>query len=179
MSWSYEESSLDLYRVCSDFDSELLVSDFPQEDASWSNWPCFKATAILPKSSLHCGQFDSAFICEGIPLVPRYMFAVIIIREIIIVLSLPFSLFELFLFFIWQLEACAHPFFDELREPNARLPNGRPLPPLFNFKQEVHLLIYFFLFQFLFSPLLSLEAWKMHQVYLSSFCFFFSFSWVA
>lgn len=36
-----------------------------------------------------------------------------------------------------QLEACAHPFFDELREPNARLPNGRPFPPLFNFKQEV------------------------------------------
>ncbi|KAH9610028.1 hypothetical protein KSS87_008317, partial [Heliosperma pusillum] len=36
------------------------------------------------------------------------------------------------------LEACAHPFFDELREANARLPNGRPLPPLFNFKQEVN-----------------------------------------
>lgn len=35
------------------------------------------------------------------------------------------------------LEACAHPFFDELREPNARLPNGRPLPHLFNFKQEL------------------------------------------
>ncbi|THU58659.1 hypothetical protein C4D60_Mb03t16700 [Musa balbisiana] len=35
------------------------------------------------------------------------------------------------------LEACAHPFFDELREPNARLPNGRPLPPLFNFNQEL------------------------------------------
>ncbi|KAH0883442.1 hypothetical protein HID58_059538, partial [Brassica napus] len=35
------------------------------------------------------------------------------------------------------LEACAHPFFSELREPNARLPNGRPLPPLFNFKQEL------------------------------------------
>ncbi|XP_051133642.1 shaggy-related protein kinase eta [Andrographis paniculata] len=35
------------------------------------------------------------------------------------------------------LEACAHPFFDELREPNARLPNGRPLPPLFDFKQEL------------------------------------------
>ncbi|XP_030451701.1 shaggy-related protein kinase alpha-like [Syzygium oleosum] len=32
------------------------------------------------------------------------------------------------------LEALVHPFFDELREPNARLPNGRPLPPLFNFK---------------------------------------------
>ncbi|XP_044462434.1 shaggy-related protein kinase eta-like isoform X1 [Mangifera indica] len=35
------------------------------------------------------------------------------------------------------LEACAHPFFDELREPNVRLPNGRPLPPLFNFKHEL------------------------------------------
>ncbi|XWS44516.1 hypothetical protein CRYUN_Cryun15aG0051800 [Craigia yunnanensis] len=34
-------------------------------------------------------------------------------------------------------EALAHPFFDELREPNARLPNGRSLPPLFNFKQEL------------------------------------------
>jgi serine/threonine protein kinase len=31
------------------------------------------------------------------------------------------------------LEACAHPFFDALREPNACLPNGQPLPPLFNF----------------------------------------------
>lgn len=42
---------------------------------------------------------------------------------------------------IWllQLEACAHAFFDELREPNARLPNGRPLPPLFNFNQDVRL----------------------------------------
>jgi protein brassinosteroid insensitive 2 len=36
-----------------------------------------------------------------------------------------------------QLDACAHSFFDELREPNARLPNGRPFPPLFNFKHEV------------------------------------------
>ncbi|XP_047169953.1 shaggy-related protein kinase eta-like isoform X1 [Vigna umbellata] len=35
------------------------------------------------------------------------------------------------------LEACAHPFFDELREPNAQLPDGRPFPPLFNFKQEL------------------------------------------
>lgn len=32
------------------------------------------------------------------------------------------------------LEACAHPFFDELRDPATRLPNGRPLPPLFNFR---------------------------------------------
>ncbi|CAH9089032.1 unnamed protein product [Cuscuta europaea] len=35
------------------------------------------------------------------------------------------------------LEACAHPFFDELRGPNACLPNGRPFPPLFNFNQEL------------------------------------------
>ncbi|KAH7353073.1 hypothetical protein KP509_19G077600 [Ceratopteris richardii] len=36
------------------------------------------------------------------------------------------------------LEAMAHPFFDELRDTSTHLPNGRPLPPLFNFKpQEV------------------------------------------
>ncbi|KAG5607206.1 hypothetical protein H5410_028698 [Solanum commersonii] len=34
------------------------------------------------------------------------------------------------------LEACAHPFFDDLRKPNACLPNGRPLPPLFNFTPQ-------------------------------------------
>ncbi|KAI7741373.1 hypothetical protein M8C21_000833 [Ambrosia artemisiifolia] len=34
------------------------------------------------------------------------------------------------------LEACIHPFFNELRDPNTRLPNGRPLPPLFNFKPQ-------------------------------------------
>lgn len=33
-------------------------------------------------------------------------------------------------------EVCAHPFFDELRDPNARLPSGKPLPPLFNFSLE-------------------------------------------
>lgn len=38
--------------------------------------------------------------------------------------------------FYLQLEACIHPFFDELRDPNASLPNGRPLPPLFNFKPQ-------------------------------------------
>ncbi|KAJ8499698.1 hypothetical protein OPV22_010250 [Ensete ventricosum] len=34
------------------------------------------------------------------------------------------------------LEACAHPFFDELRDPNTRLLNGQPLPPLFNFTSQ-------------------------------------------
>lgn len=33
------------------------------------------------------------------------------------------------------LQACAHAFFDELRDPLHRLPNGRSLPPLFNFTQ--------------------------------------------
>ncbi|KAL2460683.1 Shaggy-related protein kinase alpha [Abeliophyllum distichum] len=32
------------------------------------------------------------------------------------------------------LDALTHPFFDELRDTNTRLPNGRFLPPLFNFK---------------------------------------------
>ncbi|WOL10030.1 shaggy-related protein kinase epsilon isoform X1 [Canna indica] len=34
------------------------------------------------------------------------------------------------------LEACAHPFFDCLRNPNIRLPNGHPLPPLFDFTPQ-------------------------------------------
>jgi len=34
------------------------------------------------------------------------------------------------------LEACAHPFFDDLRDPTASLPNGRALPPLFNFTAQ-------------------------------------------
>lgn len=33
-----------------------------------------------------------------------------------------------------QLDALGHSFFDELRDSNTRLPNGRFLPPLFNFK---------------------------------------------
>ncbi|CAL5416832.1 unnamed protein product [Camellia sinensis] len=35
-----------------------------------------------------------------------------------------------------KLEACAHPFFDDLREPTTSLPNDRPLPPLFNFTPQ-------------------------------------------
>lgn len=37
---------------------------------------------------------------------------------------------------ISPLEACAHAFFDELREPSTRLPNGRELPILFNFSPQ-------------------------------------------
>lgn len=34
------------------------------------------------------------------------------------------------------LEACAHPFFNELRKADACLPNGHPLPPLFDFSPQ-------------------------------------------
>ena len=34
------------------------------------------------------------------------------------------------------LQACAHSFFDELREPSIRLPSGRDLPKLFNFSAQ-------------------------------------------
>uniref|UniRef100_A0AAR2J628 Glycogen synthase kinase-3 beta n=1 Tax=Pygocentrus nattereri TaxID=42514 RepID=A0AAR2J628_PYGNA len=34
------------------------------------------------------------------------------------------------------LEACAHAFFDELRIPTLKLPNGRERPPLFNFTTQ-------------------------------------------
>lgn len=34
---------------------------------------------------------------------------------------------------IVPIESCTHAFFNELREENTRLPNGKPLPPLFNF----------------------------------------------
>ncbi|GMI95778.1 shaggy-like protein kinase 32, SHAGGY-LIKE PROTEIN KINASE THETA [Hibiscus trionum] len=34
------------------------------------------------------------------------------------------------------MEACAHPFFDDLRDPTACLPNGRALPPLFDFTDQ-------------------------------------------
>jgi serine/threonine protein kinase len=40
------------------------------------------------------------------------------------------------------LEACAHAFFDELRDADTRLPNG-PLPLLFNFSQHGSLLLFF------------------------------------
>lgn len=33
-------------------------------------------------------------------------------------------------------EAMVHPFFDELRNPDTRLPSGRELPPLFDFTEE-------------------------------------------
>lgn len=34
------------------------------------------------------------------------------------------------------LEVLLHPFFDELRQQNTKLPNGNPLPDLFDFSKE-------------------------------------------
>lgn len=34
------------------------------------------------------------------------------------------------------LDACAHPFFDELRDEHTRLPSNKPLPPLFDFTEN-------------------------------------------
>ena len=33
-------------------------------------------------------------------------------------------------------EAMVHPFFDELRQEGARMPNGKTFPPLFDFTRE-------------------------------------------
>ena len=34
------------------------------------------------------------------------------------------------------MEACAHPFFNELRHPGGKMPNGREFPQLFNFTPQ-------------------------------------------
>ena len=36
----------------------ILSVDIPQKDASRSNWSCFPASAVLPKSSMYCGECD-------------------------------------------------------------------------------------------------------------------------
>ena len=33
-------------------------------------------------------------------------------------------------------EAMCHPFFDELRQEGAKMPNGKEFPPLFDFTRE-------------------------------------------
>lgn len=76
-----------------------------------------------------------------------------------------------FSFLSHQLEACAHPFFDDLRAPNAYLPNGRPLPPLFNFSPEGECIYVFatqlFLSSVLFQPLSRCcsfsQNWPVHH----------------
>lgn len=47
------------------------------------------------------------------------------------------------------LQACAHSFFDELRDSNSHLPNGKKLPQLFNFTAEGGVIISMFYIEFL------------------------------
>lgn len=37
---------------------------------------------------------------------------------------------------ITAIEALCHPFFDDIRDPNTRLPNDQPLPPVLNFSRH-------------------------------------------
>ncbi|KAI8888319.1 Pkinase-domain-containing protein [Backusella circina FSU 941] len=37
---------------------------------------------------------------------------------------------------ITPIEALCHPFFDAIRDPNTRMPDGKPLPPVLNFTKE-------------------------------------------
>jgi glycogen synthase kinase 3 beta len=37
---------------------------------------------------------------------------------------------------ITAIEALCHPFFDPIRDPNTRLPDGQPLPPVLNFSRQ-------------------------------------------
>lgn len=37
---------------------------------------------------------------------------------------------------ITAIEALCHPFFDPIRDPNTKLPNGQRLPPVLNFTRE-------------------------------------------
>ena len=63
------------------------------------------------------------------------------------ILGNPLHLPMIFVSSLWQLEALVHPFFDELRDPNSRLPNGRSLPHLFNFKPNGKFMLFLHLHQ--------------------------------
>jgi len=113
------------------FRLSILSVDIPPKNASRSNWSYFPAPAVFPNPSLYCGECD----CFNYDL---FLSVQIILINLYHSVTATCSNLRIFFFFcVMQLEACAHPFFDELREPNAQLPDGRPFPPLFNFKQEV------------------------------------------
>lgn len=90
--------------------------DFPQAHASRSCWFGFKIAAIFSKPTL----LSCEFMCLNYHTCNTSIF-------------FPYVPLNLLLL---QLNALIHPFFNELRDPNTRLPNGRFLPPLFNFKSH-------------------------------------------
>ncbi|RZR96556.1 hypothetical protein BHM03_00025603, partial [Ensete ventricosum] len=70
------------------------------------------------------GEPNISYICSRYYRAPELIFGATEYTTSIDIWSAGCVLAELLL---GQLEACAHPFFDELREPNARLPNGHEL----------------------------------------------------
>lgn len=97
----------------------IFSTGLPKTSTPRSSRPRMSVFPVFPKFALHCCKCNfSNFGC---------------CVEILYNCS-PFLL--PFVSWIIQLEACVHPFFDELRDPSTRLPNGRPLPPLFNFKSQ-------------------------------------------
>jgi hypothetical protein len=153
------ESQLHRVQVPANQGSSLAQS-VPQTDATRSSGLGLKASSVLSKPALQCGLFSVlafshtfTFPVDGkwISLVWKgallsyqadhveldwYCNSRIVASLYCSPLVLTGANFLLILFGCMQLEACVHPFFDELRDPNCRLPNGRPLPPLFNFKPQ-------------------------------------------
>lgn len=61
-------------------------------------------------------------------------------------------------------EALLHPFFDELRQPDATLPNGKEMPPLFEFTHEEIGFIGADLLRQLVPPHLQMDAWFIERM---------------
>lgn len=61
-------------------------------------------------------------------------------------------------------EALLHPFFDELRAPDATLPNGKEMPPLFEFTHEEIGFIGADLLRQLVPPHLQMDAWFIKRM---------------
>ena len=108
-----------------------LNTDIPQAHASRSCGSCLKTIAVLAKPSKHsCKYYIGLLSNKCFIFIPSFMGCSLFHDLKCEVLLCYFTCN------IMQLEALVHPFFDELRDPNTRLPNGRFLPPLFNFKSH-------------------------------------------
>ena len=78
---------------------------------------------------------------------------------------------------VTPLQACAHTFFDELREPGVKLPSGKSLPPLFNFTDaelkamnelmiccDFEVLIFILIFKHDISPTTTFEIYLFYEL---------------
>lgn len=102
----------------------MHLEGFSEAIASRSGWPVVSVFPVFTLFEMHCCK--STFILNLFNLIMlRFRCSSLLISALVM-----------------QLEACIHPFFDELRDPNTRLPNGRPLPPLLNFKPQGNVQLY-------------------------------------